>query len=177
MKKRTKSKFVKKKQNLLNWQIKADKVRVIGNGEPELMDLKIAIENAKEESCDVILISDKQEIPIVKIEDYNKFLYKKDKLEKERKKSQVKVVMKEIKLSTVISDHDLETKARKAKEFLEAKNKVKCTIQMKGRQKASPERGEIIMLRFAQLLEEVGVPENMPKLEGSKWNMIIKPKK
>ena len=85
--------------------------------------------------------------------------------------------MKEIQLSPEISDNDLNTKIRKGKEFLEDGNKIKCVIQLKGRQRANPERGEAVMLRFAQSLQEVGIPENLPKLEGGKWLMIMKTKK
>jgi translation initiation factor IF-3 len=96
---------------------------------------------------------------------------------KEQKKNAVKSELKEIKLSCEISDHDLEIKAKKGKEFLQDGDKVKCVIQLKGRQKGNPDRGQLVMLKFATILEEFGTPENVPKLETSKWLMILKPKK
>jgi translation initiation factor IF-3 len=121
------------------------------------------------------LINEIQDPPIARIEDYNKFLYNLEKMEKERKR--VKSELKEIKLSCDITDHDLEIKAKKAKEFLTDGDKVKCVIQLKGRQKGNPERGQLVMLKFATILEDFGSAENVPKLESSKWLMILKPKK
>ena len=80
-------------------------------------------------------------------------------------------------MSCSIADNDLNTKSKKAKEFLEDGNKVKCVVQLKGRQKAMPEQGEIVMLKFANILSSVGSPESLPKLDGGKWLMILKPKK
>ena len=98
-------------------------------------------------------------------------------MEKEKKKNSVKSELKEIKLSCEISDHDLEIKAKKAKEFLSEGDKVKCVIQLRGRQKGNPDRGQLVMLKFATILESFGTAENVPKLESSKWLMILKPKK
>ena len=94
---------------------------------------------------------------------------------KEQKKNAIKSELKEIKLSCEISDHDLEIKARKGKEFLLDNDKVKCVIQLKGRQKASPERGELTMLKFARAVESNGSLESFPKLESGKWLMMVKP--
>lgn len=96
---------------------------------------------------------------------------------RKRKKNAVKSELREIKLSCEISDHDLEIKAKKAKEFLSEGDKVKCVIQLRGRQRGNPDRGQIVMLRFATILESFGSAENVPKLESSKWLMILKPKK
>ena len=85
--------------------------------------------------------------------------------------------MKEIKLSCEISDHDLEIKAKKGKEFLQDGDKVKCVIQLRGRQRGNPDRGQLVMLKFATILEDYGSAENVPKLETNKWLMILKPKK
>jgi translation initiation factor IF-3 len=167
----------KKKQHLTNDDIRCPKVRVIGEGtQGEVMSTEDAIELALSMDKDLILISENANPPVVKIEDYNKFLYNQEKLEKERKKNSSKVEIKEIQLSCTISDNDLNTKAKKAKEFLEDDNKVKCVIQLKGRQKGMPEQGELVMLKFADILLEFGSPEAMPKLESSKWLMMLKPK-
>lgn len=161
----------------LNGDVRFNEVRLIGIDEPRLMSSYDAYQLAKSEGKDLILINELQTPPIVKIEDYNKFLYHLEKSEKEKKKNSVKSVTKEVQLSPGISDNDLNTKARKAKEFLEDGDKVKCIMQLKGRQKGSPQMGEIVMLKFANILEEYGALEAMPKLEGGKWFMLIKPKK
>ncbi|NBO22615.1 translation initiation factor IF-3, partial [bacterium] len=77
--------------------------------------------------------------------------------------------------SCEIGENDIKTKAKKAKEFLERGDKVKCVLMLKGRQNQMSDRGELVMLKFADMLNESGVPENMPKLENSRWNMIIRP--
>ena len=119
------------------------------------------------------LINDNQEIPIVKIENYKKFLYNLEKQNKEKKKNTKKTELKEIQLSTGIADNDLNTKSRKAREFLTNGNKVKCTLMLKGREKYVPERGQIIMLKFADSLVDIAIPDNMPKLENNHWMMIL----
>jgi translation initiation factor IF-3 len=171
-----KNKFEKKRQHKINEEIRFPEVRVIGENS-DIMRTSLAQEIAYSENKDLILINEGSNPPVVKIEEYTKFIYKINKLEKERKKNSNQSVLKEIKLSTEISDHDLQTKSKKGEEFLKEGNRIKCSIQLKGRQKATPERGELVMLRFAEILSELGTPEAMPKLEGGKWNMIIKPKK
>jgi len=100
-----------------------------------------------------------------------------EKKEKEAKLEAEKKQLKEISLSLNIADHDLGIKAKKALEFLEGGDKVKLSLLMKGRQMAMKASGEIVMLKFAHFVEELGIPEALPKLEGNRWNMIIKPKK
>lgn len=167
----------KQRRHKTNSEVRFPKVRLIGQGDPKVITSYEASQMAKELQLDLILINESQDPPIVKIEDYNKFLYDLEKKEKEKKKNAVKTVVKEIQLSPEISDNDLGTKSRKGREFLEDGNKIKCVIQLKGRQKASPQRGEIVMLKFANLLEDVGVAESLPKLEGSRWIMMMKTKK
>jgi translation initiation factor IF-3 len=166
-----------KKKHKINSEVRFPKVRLIGRGDPQIISSYDASKIAQSEGLDLILINESQDPPIVKIEVYNKFLFNLEKAEKEKKKNAAKSVTKEIQLSPGISDHDLETKARKGKEFLEDNNKVKVVLQLKGRQKGSPERGEIVMLKFFQLVEEVGVAEALPKLEASRWLMMIKPRR
>jgi translation initiation factor IF-3 len=167
-----------KRKHYINKDIRYPKVRVVGEGiESQVMFTSDAIDLAFSMEKDLILISEKSDPPIVKVEDYNKFLYHQEKLEKERKRNSTKVEIKEIQLSCTIADNDLNTKAKKGKEFLEDENKVKCVIQLKGRQKGMPEQGELVMLKFAQILSDVGTPESMPKLDGSRWIMMLKPKK
>ena len=132
---------------------------------------------AEQHEKDLILISENANPPVVRIEDYGKFLYEYEKREKENKKNQKKSDVKEISLSVNIADHDLGVKSKKAVEFLEDGNKVKLSLLLKGRQHNMSQQGQVVMLKFATLVEEFGVPEAMPKLEGSKWNMILKPRK
>jgi translation initiation factor IF-3 len=172
-----KSKFEKKRAHKINEEVRFPEVRLIGEGDSQVLSSREAMNIANNLELDLILINENANPPVVKIEDYNKFLYKIQKAEKERKKNSTQSVLKELKLSPEISEHDLNTKAKKGEEFLKEGNRIKCTIQLKGRQKATPERGELIMIKFADMLSELGTPEAMPKLEGSKWNMIIKPKK
>ena len=165
-----------KRRHKINSEVKSLEVRLVGRGEPIVMKTSDAQKMAHDEEKDLILINDTQNPPIVRIEDYNKFLYELEKSEKEKRKNN-KSQLKEIQLSVNISDHDLETKAKKGREFLKDGDKVKVVISLKGREKANPERGELVMLKFAQSVQEFGIPEALPKLEGGKWLMLIKTKK
>ncbi len=166
-----------KRKHKINSEIISNEVRLIGRGEPQVISIKEAIKIANDEEKDLILINDAQNPPIVRIEDYNKFLYETEKAEKEKKRNSQKSQLKEIQLSVNISDHDLEIKSKKGREFLKDGDKVKVVISLKGRQKASPERGELVMLKFADSVSEFGLPEALPKLEGGKWLMMLKTKK
>lgn len=167
----------KERKHKINGEVRFPQVRLIGDGEPQIISSFEAAKIAESMEMDLILINENQDPPIVKIGDYNKFIYDLEKAEKEKKKKSQKSETKEIQLSCDIQEHDLQTKARKGREFLEDNDKIKVVIQLKGRQKGTPERGEIVMLRFAEILNEVGVPEAMPRLEGGRWNLMIKPKK
>ena len=166
----------KERKHKINSDVRFPQVRLVGQGEPRLMSSWEASKLAESMQMDLILINENQDPPIVRIDDYNKFIYAQEKAEKEKKKNAVKNEIREIQLSCEIADNDLITKSKKAQEFLEDGDKVKCVIMLKGRQKAMPERGELVMLRFAEVLGEVGSPESMPALEGSRWIMTLKPK-
>lgn len=161
----------------INDKIRSFKVRLVGRGDAQVINTREALKMAEDEGLDLILINENQEPPIAKIEDFNKFLYKQNKTNKEKKKNSIKTVVKEIQLSPDIADHDLDVKTKRALKFLEKGNKIKCSLLLKGRQKATPERGEIIMLRFATKIAEFGKIEDMPKLRSSRWIMMIKPNK
>ena len=168
----------KKRKHRINREITYPQVRIVGNNiETKVVRIDEALRIAESMDSDLILMSENANPPVARIEEYNKFLYNQEKAEKERKKNSVKTEVKEIQLSVNIADNDLNTKSKKAVEFLEDGNKVKCVLSMKGRQNAMPEKGELVMLKFAQMSSHVGAPENMPKLEGSRWIMILKPKK
>lgn len=170
--------FVKKeRKHKINGEVRFPEVRIIGSYNGQIMSSFEASKIAQEEGVDLILINENATPPIVRIEDYGKFLYDSEKKEKEAKKNVHKTQLKEISLSLNIADHDLGIKAKKALEFLEGGDKVKLSLLMKGRQMAMKASGEIVMLKFAHFVEELGIPEALPKIEGNRWNMIIKPKK
>jgi translation initiation factor IF-3 len=165
-----------KNRHKINGDVRFPEVRLVGfYDEPKLMSSYEASKLAQSEELDLILINENQNPPIVRIDDYKKFLYNLEKTEKEKKRNSLKSVTKEIQLSPEISDNDLNTKIRKGLEFLEDGNKIKCVLQLKGRQRATPERGELTMLKYARGVDQLGTLESMPKLEGSRWLMMIKP--
>lgn len=168
---------VKQRRHKINGEVRFPQVRLISNGETQIMSSYEASKIAEEEGLDLILISETSNPPVVKIEDYNKFLYHLEKQEKERKRNAVKVDTKEIQLSMEIGENDLKTKARKSLEFLKHGDKVKCVMQLKGRQKSMPERGELVMLKMIDMLSDLGEPESMPKLDNGKWIVMIRPSK
>ena len=122
-------------------------------------------------------ISPKASPPVCKIVDYKKFLYERKKKQKEIKAKTAKVVVKEIRLGPNIDDHDFNFKLKHAIKFLEDGAKVKVDVFFKGRMIIYKEKGEVVLLRFAQELEEYGKVERLPKLEGKRMIMIIAPKK
>lgn len=168
---------IRQRRHKINGEVRFPEVRIIGEGEPRLMSSYEASKMAEEEGLDLILINESANPPIVRIEDYNKFLYHLEKQEKEKKKNAVKVETKEVQLSVEIGENDLKTKARKSLEFLQDGDKVKCVLQLKGRQKAMPERGEIVILKMLDMLSEMGEPESMPRLENGRWIVMIRPRK
>jgi len=165
------------RKHKINSEVRFPQVRVIGDGDSKVMSSFEASKLAQSLGKDLILINETQNPPIVKIEDYNKFIYDLEKLEKEKKKNATKTELKEIQLSCEIALNDLMTKSRKAKEFVIDGNKVRCVILLKGRQKQMPERGQNVMNKFFELLQEEATLEDLPKLENGKWFMTLKPKK
>jgi translation initiation factor IF-3 len=126
---------------------------------------------------DLVEISPKAVPPVCRIVDYKKFLYEQKKKQKELKSKQSKIVIKEIRFGPNTDDHDFDFKLKHAHKFLEEGAKVKAYVFFKGRTIVFKERGEILLLKFAQELEEVGLVEQMPKLEGKRMIMMINPKK
>lgn len=153
-------------------------MRVLGEGiEQGVYSIKQAIEMADDQGLDLVEISPKAKPPVCKIIDYKKFLYEQKKKQKELKSKQVKVVIKEIRFGPNTDDHDFNFKLNHAKKFLTDGSKVKAYVFFKGRTIVFKERGEILLLKFAQELEEIGLVEQMPKLEGKKMIMMIQPLK
>ncbi len=132
---------------------------------------------AKEQELDLVEIAPNADPPVCKIIDYKKFLYDQKKKQKELKSKQQKVVVKEIRFGPNTDDHDFEFKLNHAKKFLEEGSKVKAYVFFKGRTIVFKERGEILLLRFAKELADLGAVEQLPKLEGKRMIMMINPKK
>jgi translation initiation factor IF-3 len=166
-------------ENRINHQIKANEVRLVSlpaNYADGVYPIAKALEISKTLNLDLIEISPNSNPPVCKIMEVSKFVYEKKKKDKDNKKNQKVSQLKEIGLSPEIGDHDLETKARKGKEFLERGDKIKVVLLFKGRTIVFKERGEITMLKFADILKDLGTPEAMPKLEGKRMSFIIRPK-
>ena len=164
--------------NRINDEITAPTVRVVGeNVEPNLvLPIKEAIKLADEMELDLIEISPKADPPVCRIADYQKFLSQQKKKAKEIKAKQVKVVVKEIRFGPQTDDHDYNFKLKHAENFLKEGAKVKAYVFFRGRSIVFKEQGEILLLRFANDLEELARVELMPKLDGKKMNMILAPK-
>lgn len=126
---------------------------------------------------DLVEISPKADPPVAKIMDYKKFIYEQKKREKAMKANASKVVIKEIRFGPNTDDHDYEFKRKNAEKFLKEGAKLKAFVFFKGRSIIYKDQGEILLLRLAQDLEELGKVEQMPKLEGKRMNMFIAPKK
>jgi translation initiation factor IF-3 len=153
-------------------------VRVVGEGiEPGVYPIAKALDLANEQGLDLVMISEKAVPPVCRVVEYKKFLYEQKKKEKELKAKQQKVVVKEIRFGPQTDDHDYEFKKRHAKAFLEEGSKLKAYVFFKGRSIIFKDQGEILLLRLAQELEEVGKVEQMPKLEGKRMIMMMGPKK
>ena len=135
-----------------------------------------ALKMAQQLELDLVEISPQADPPVCKIIDYNKFLYDKKRKEKEMKAKSKSAELKEIRFTPGTDDHDFDFKARHAENFLKEGNKVKAYVQFKGRAIMFKERGELVLLKFAERLAEVGQVEGLPKLEGKRMLMVIAPK-
>lgn len=132
---------------------------------------------AQDAGLDLVEISPNAAPPVVKIIDYKKFLYEQKKRQKEMKAKAVKVVIKEIRFGPNTDDHDYEFKLKHAEKFIAEGAKVKAYVFFKGRSILFKDKGQILLLKFAQALEEVATVESMPKMEGKRMIMMIAPKK
>lgn len=154
-------------------------VRVVGENveNPGVYPTREALRMADAMELDLVEISPKAAPPVCRITDYQKFLYQQKKKQKELKAKATKIVVKEIRFGPNTDDHDYNFKLKHAEKFLEDGAKVKAFVFFKGRSILFKEKGEILLLRFAQDLEELGSVEQMPKLEGKRMTMFISPKK
>lgn len=146
--------------------------------EPQVMSTRDALAKADEEGLDLVMITDKADPPVCRITDYKKFLYDQKKKQKEIQQKAQKVIIKEIRFGPNTDDHDYEFKLKHARKFLEEEGaKLKAFVFFRGRSIIYKDKGEILLLRLAQDLEDVGKVEQMPKLEGKRMIMFIAPKK
>ena len=136
-----------------------------------------ALDMAHEQGVDLVEISPNANPPVCRLIDYSKFLYQQKKRQKEMKAKQVKVEVKEIRFGPQTDEHDYQFKLKHAKEFLEEGNKVRAYVFFRGRSILFKEQGEVLLLRFANDLEEYGKVESMPSLEGKKMFLYLAPKK
>jgi len=147
------------------------------NVESAVMSTPAALALAKELELDLVEISPNADPPVCRIIEYKKFLYDQKKKQKEIKAKQQKVVVKEIRFGPNTDDHDFNFKLKHAKKFLEEGSKLKAYVFFRGRTIVFKERGEILLLKFAQELEEYGTVEQLPKLEGKRMTVLFNPKK
>ena len=160
-----------------NHMIRVPQVRLVGdNVEVGVYSIQEAIRMAQDQQLDLVEISPNADPPVCKIIDYNKFLYEKKKKEKEMKAKSKASEVKEIRFTPNTDDHDFDFKAKHAEKFLKEGNKVKAYVQFKGRAIQFKERGELLLLKFAERLNDSGVLEGMPKMEGKRMLAIWAPK-
>lgn len=166
------------KENQINEEIRDRELRVIDTDGTQLgiMSLKEAVNLAAERKLDLVKIAPKAKPPVCKILDYGKYKYELQKKEKEARKKQKTMQVKEIRLSTFIEDHDVEVKAKNAAKFLKAGDKVKVSLRFRGRERDYTNKGMDVMKRFAQVVSEVGDIEKKPSFEGRSLIMILAPK-
>ncbi len=167
-----------KDANAINEHIRAREVRLVGdNVEPGIYSIQDALKKAEELELDLVEISAAANPPVCKILDYQKYLYQQKKKLKEQKAKSVKVVIKEIRFGPQTDEHDYNFKLKHAIGFLQEGSKVKAYVFFKGRSILFKEQGEVLLLRFANDLEEYGKVEQMPVLEGKRMIIMLSPKK
>ena len=167
-----------KPQHRINEQIRCREVRIVGDDvESEVMPTRQAIQLAMQKGVNLVEISPNAEPPVCRLINYSKFLYQQKKRQKELKAKQVKIEVKEIRFGPQTDEHDYNFKLKHAKEFLSQGDKVKAYVFFRGRSILFKEQGEVLLLRFANDLEDYGKVEQMPVLEGKRMTLFIAPKK
>ncbi len=164
-------------QYRINEQIRVREVRIISDDGSLVVPTRQALDMARQQGVDLVEISPNAQPPVCRLIDYSKFLYQQKKRQKEIKAKQVKVEVKEIRFGPQTGENDYNFKLKHAKEFLEEGNKVRAFVFFRGRSILFKEQGEVLLLRFANDLEEYGKVEQLPKLEGKKMAIFIAPKK
>ena len=168
-----------KQQYRVNEQIRGVReVRIVGDDiASSVVSISTALQIAEQKGVDLVEISPNAEPPVCRLIDYSKFIYQQKKHQKEIKAKQVKVDVKEIRFGPQTDDHDYNFKLKHAKEFLEEGNKVRAYVFFRGRSILFKEQGEVLLLRFANDLEEYAKVEQLPRLEGKKMFLFLAPKK
>ena len=169
---------ISSKELQINEQISDKEIRVIDSDGSQLgiMPSKKAMELAEQKNLDLVKIAPQATPPVCKIIDYGKYRFEQSKREKEQRKNQRVVEIKEVRLSLNIDTHDFETKKNHAMRFISEGNKVKASIRFRGREMGHPELGLEIMKRFSEAMAEVANVERQPKLEGRTMMMFLAPK-
>jgi translation initiation factor IF-3 len=164
---------------IMNDDIRVPEVRCNLDGGESLgiISTDEAMEKANEMGLDLVLIAPQAKPPVAKIMDYGKFKYQEEKKLKEQRKNQVKIVVKEIKLSVKIAENDVAYKVKHAREFLEKGYHVKFRVFLKGREMAHPEAAKEVLEHVWPMIEDISIMEKPPKFEGRYYNMYIVPKK
>lgn len=170
--------FISAKEVMINEQIRAKEVRVIDGDGSQLgvMSVKDALKIAYAKDLDLVEISPNSDPPVCRVMDYGKYRFERDKKEKEAKKKQQMIDVKEIQLSCRIDTHDFETKLKHARRFLDAGNKVKVCVKFKGREMAHTSIGQEIITKFGDACLDIGVIEKQPVLDGRQMIMFINSK-
>ncbi|MFZ1800575.1 MAG: translation initiation factor IF-3 [Chitinophagaceae bacterium] len=164
-------------EHRINDKIRVPMVRLVGeNVEVGVYSVEEARKIARQQELDLVEISPNADPPVCKVIDYKKFLYEKKRKEKDMKANAKQSEVKEIRFTPSTDDHDFDFKAKHAEKFLKDGNKVKAYVQFKGRAIMFKERGELVLLKFAERLAEFGQPEALPKLEGKRMLLMLTPK-
>lgn len=168
-----------KEQQQMNEQIRDKELRIIDEDGAQLgiMSSKDAFALAVQKNLDLVKISPNANPPVCKIMDFGKFKYEMAKKEKESKKKQKIVTIKEVRLRPSIEEHDLSTKAKMAYKFLEGGDKVKVSVRFRGRELGHKEIGVEVIKSFIELVKDVGTPDRAPRLEGNTMIVMLDPKK
>ena len=170
--------FIIANEQQINEQIRDKSIRLIGDDGSQLgiMSAREAMDLAEEKGLDLVKISPGAQPPVCKIMDYGKFRFEQSKKQKEAKKNQSVVTLKEMRLSATIDTHDLEVKAKSVSKFLKEGDKVKVSLRFRGRQMTHTDKGRQVMDLFFSMVQEDAVMEKSAKLEGRSMFMILAPK-
>lgn len=165
------------KELQINEEIRAKEVRIVGEGGEQVgvMSTSAALSMAYEKDLDLVLIAPNAQPPVCRIMDYGKYRFERDKKEKEAKKKQTVVEVKEIQLSCNIDTHDFETKVKHAHRFIGDGNKVRVVVKFRGREMSHLDIGRDLLARFEEAVSDAGTVEKRPSLEGRFMSMIVSP--
>jgi translation initiation factor IF-3 len=169
---------ISKQELMINEEIRASEVRLVSDSGEQLgiMSSKEALEVAYSKNLDLVMISPKAEPPVCKVMDYGKYKFELSKRDKEARKNQKTVSLKEIRISPTIDNHDFDTKVNHTIKFLKSGDKVKITVRFRGREVNHSNLGLQLLERFRDSLTEYGTAEKAPKLEGKNMSMVVAPK-